>query len=208
MDMNTKKLIPFELFMGCLGNGVTCCNRVVIEHGDYQNICHISPEGKVTWYYDPEQVPIEARNKIWQEAKRSYTEFEQYLGGMTELAQYAYLLDHAPHAAFMHVVDMKNGTLNDKISYLKNVMEESSTFPKEVLSFRQSIANTPVWKIWYTKYDFSGNVRDSGVLPFSFINPTEAHETAKRQFDGRRDYSWIVSQVDPRLVSDKKRRQL
>lgn len=26
----------FELFMGCMGNGTTVCNKAVYEHGDYK----------------------------------------------------------------------------------------------------------------------------------------------------------------------------
>ena len=36
----------FELFMGCLGNGITVCNSAVEESGDYKHIAHISDSGK------------------------------------------------------------------------------------------------------------------------------------------------------------------
>lgn len=36
----------FELFMCCLGNGVTVCNKAVMEYGDYKHIAHISDSGK------------------------------------------------------------------------------------------------------------------------------------------------------------------
>lgn len=36
----------FELFMGCLGNGITVCNKAVMEHGDYKYIAHIRETGK------------------------------------------------------------------------------------------------------------------------------------------------------------------
>lgn len=29
----------FELFMCCLGNGTTICNKAVEEYGDYKNNC-------------------------------------------------------------------------------------------------------------------------------------------------------------------------
>ena len=33
--MTAKK---FKLFFGCLGNGITVCNKAVIENGDYKTI--------------------------------------------------------------------------------------------------------------------------------------------------------------------------
>lgn len=35
----------FELFMYCLGNGITVCNKAVMEHNDYKQIAHISANG-------------------------------------------------------------------------------------------------------------------------------------------------------------------
>ena len=47
----------FELFMGCLGNGLTVCNKAVMEHGDYKQIAHISPAGNIKWYVPVSYVP-------------------------------------------------------------------------------------------------------------------------------------------------------
>lgn len=54
----------FELFMCCLGNGTTVCNKAVEEHGDYKRIAHISPAGNITWYVKPESIPGDALLKI------------------------------------------------------------------------------------------------------------------------------------------------
>lgn len=43
-------MAKFELFMGCLGNGVTVCNKAVTEHGDYKTIAHISEHGHIKLY--------------------------------------------------------------------------------------------------------------------------------------------------------------
>ena len=43
----TKK---FDLFMGCLGNGLTVCNKAVMENGDYKMVAHISPAGNIKFY--------------------------------------------------------------------------------------------------------------------------------------------------------------
>ena len=43
-----KTAAPYDIGMGYLGNGLTVWNRAVEVNGDYQNIAHISPEGKIT----------------------------------------------------------------------------------------------------------------------------------------------------------------
>lgn len=47
----------FELFMGCKGHGLTVANKAVEEHGDYKNICWISPAGNIKWSVKPESIP-------------------------------------------------------------------------------------------------------------------------------------------------------
>lgn len=37
----------FELFMCCLENGVTVCNKAVMENNDYKIIAHISQCGNI-----------------------------------------------------------------------------------------------------------------------------------------------------------------
>lgn len=54
----------FELFMCCKGHGLTVANKAVEEHGDYKNICWISPAGNITWYVKPESIPGDALLKI------------------------------------------------------------------------------------------------------------------------------------------------
>lgn len=55
----------FELFLGCLGNGVTVCNKAVKENGDYKIIAHIAECGKITWYVNPSTyVPGDALLRI------------------------------------------------------------------------------------------------------------------------------------------------
>lgn len=63
----------FELFAGCLGNGITFSNKAVMEHGDYKKIAHVSDSGKITWYVKPANIPADARQRIEQEADRKRT---------------------------------------------------------------------------------------------------------------------------------------
>ena len=54
--MTTNK--NFELFGGCLGNGITLANMAEIENGDYKTIGHISPGGKITWYVEENYIKL------------------------------------------------------------------------------------------------------------------------------------------------------
>lgn len=54
----------FELGMGCLGNGVTCWNSAIEEHGDYQTVAHISTAGNIRWYIPIEEIPGDALLRI------------------------------------------------------------------------------------------------------------------------------------------------
>lgn len=55
----------FELFLGCLGNGITVCNKAAEENGDYKKIAHIAECGKITWYVNLNSyIPGDALLKI------------------------------------------------------------------------------------------------------------------------------------------------
>lgn len=118
----------FDLFMGCLGNGITVCNKSVIENGDYKKIAHIAEYGKITWYVNvPSYVPGPELLKIEHTANVQSEKWEEWLASMPEIKQYEYLLDNAPHATFMHAINM-GGEIWDKIQYLKSVLYQKSTF--------------------------------------------------------------------------------
>lgn len=119
----------FELFMCCLGNGITVCNKAVMEHGDYKHIAHISDCGKITWYVEPNSIPGDVLLIIEHDADAMYSNWNEYINGMSELKAYEYLLDRLPHAAFMHVVqEMKNAELWERIHYMKMVYCSRATF--------------------------------------------------------------------------------
>ena len=69
----------FELFMGCLGNGLTICNKAVMEHNDYKQIAHISPAGNIKWYIPVESVPGDALLRIEHTADAMYHNFKSAL---------------------------------------------------------------------------------------------------------------------------------
>ncbi len=111
----------FDLFMGCLGNGVLVCNMAVEENGDYKKIAHIAECGKVKWYINPHTVPVDALERIERTAADNHKEWENHLSRLGEHRAYSYLLDNVPHADFMHIVrDMKGASMAEQIGYLKS----------------------------------------------------------------------------------------
>lgn len=74
--MESKK---FKLFMGCLGNGITCCNSAVYEGGDYKTIAHISEAGNIKLYVAPDYIPAEDMKRIEAAAAENRKETENRL---------------------------------------------------------------------------------------------------------------------------------
>lgn len=70
---------PFELFMGRLGNGLTVCNKAVMEHNDYKQIAHISPVGNIKWYVPVSYVPGPELLRIEHTADAMYHNFKSAL---------------------------------------------------------------------------------------------------------------------------------
>lgn len=116
----------FELFMGCLGNGITVCNKAIDENGDYKKIAHIGENGKIKWYIRPESVPGDSLLKIEHTASVQSEKWEQWFSSHSDIWQYGYLLDRVPHSDFMHIISDKSSTLWEKICYLKQAYYKAS----------------------------------------------------------------------------------
>ena len=121
-------MAKFELFMGCLGNGVTVCNKAVTEYGDYKKVAHIAECGKITWYIEPSSIPDDALIRIEHEADTMNANWEKWLNDMPVMKRYETLLDAVPHIALMHVCRNKEMSIEEKILYLKNVCYQQSRF--------------------------------------------------------------------------------
>ena len=118
----------FELFIGCLGNGLTVCNKAVEENGDYKTIAHIAECGKITWYVNPSTyVPGDALLRIEHDADAMHANFEKWLDSMPKTMQYEKLVDMVPLNIFLYVSNLGGG-IERKIEYLKNVIYQKSTF--------------------------------------------------------------------------------
>lgn len=117
----------FELFMGELGNGLTVCNKAVMEHGDYKQIAHISPAGNIKWYIPVSSVPGPDLLRIEHTADAMYHNFKSALE--RELAAddermiwrtYWRMMDALPYDAMRKFVEeTKTAAMPDKIEKLK-----------------------------------------------------------------------------------------
>lgn len=118
----------FELFMGCLGNGITVCNKAVEESGDYKVIAHIAKCGKITWYVNPTSyVPENELSEIQHCADVQREKWEKWLDSMPEPQRYEKLLNAVPVNIMLYAMDLGGG-LPRKIAYLKKVRFEKSYF--------------------------------------------------------------------------------
>lgn len=118
----------FELFMCCLGNGVTVCNSAVRESGDFKQVAHIARCGKITWYVNPQSyIPADDLEKIKHCAHEECEEWEGWLDSMPKSQQYEKLLDAVPYNVALYAMGLGGG-IEQKIIYLKNVCYEKSYF--------------------------------------------------------------------------------
>lgn len=91
----------FDLFLGCLGNGITVCNKAVLEYGDYKRVAHISPAGNISLYVSPDYIPAADMEKIRAAASRSKAEFLQRFELLPDAVQYEKILDALPTSALL-----------------------------------------------------------------------------------------------------------
>lgn len=120
---------PFELFMGRLGNGLTVCNKAVMEHNDYKQIAHISPVGNIKWYVPVSYVPGPELLRIEHTADAMYHNFKSALERELEADDermiwrtYWRMMDALPYDAMRKFVEeTKTAAMPDKIEKLKDL---------------------------------------------------------------------------------------
>lgn len=83
----------FELFMGCLGNGTTVCNKAVLERGDYKKIAHISEHGVVKLYVPESYIPAEAMQTIKNVAAKAREKFMEQWNKKSYLEKWRYMVN-------------------------------------------------------------------------------------------------------------------
>ncbi len=107
----------FELFMGCLGNGITVCNKAVMENGDYKQIAHISPRGKITWYVKPDYTPDDAKGSIESTAASEKMKYDAWFSALPKMQQYSIAMDEMTTSEFR---ENKNKSVDEVIAYFKS----------------------------------------------------------------------------------------
>lgn len=105
----------FELFMGCLGNGITVCNKAVMEDGDFKKVAHISPEGKVTWYVVPGYAPFEAVERIRREANLQRNKYEVWWQSLSPEKRYELELEKMSPAELVEHLKRKREVKTDGV---------------------------------------------------------------------------------------------
>lgn len=88
--MTAKK---FELFMCCMGNGTTVCNKAVTEHGDYKQIAHISEHGVIKFYVSKNNIPIAELDRILSVAEADKRKFLEKWNKKDYLQKWSYMMD-------------------------------------------------------------------------------------------------------------------
>lgn len=111
--MKAKK---FELFMCCMGNGISVFNSAVTEYGDYKYIAHISETGNIKYYVSADYIPEESKAKIESAAKNQRQEWEKYFSSLPDIKQYSYIMEHLPLDNFMLFIKDDNKSLKEKIA--------------------------------------------------------------------------------------------
>lgn len=108
----------FKLWFGCLGNGITVCNKAVEGNGDYKTIAHISVAGNIRFYVKESYIPTEAMEKIRAMAAREATEFQKRFEALSLIVQYGKIIDAVPHGKFMEITSDKR-PLEEKLPAMR-----------------------------------------------------------------------------------------
>lgn len=109
----------FELFMCCLGNGVTVCNKAIMEYGDYKMIAHISDNGKIKYYVSKGYIPVEDMKRIEQVAADSRKTFLNEWNKQSDIRKYEKLLDMCSYSDFMEIAHNRELSLAEKVKRLE-----------------------------------------------------------------------------------------
>lgn len=115
--MNANK---FELFLGCLGNGITVCNKAVTENNDYKTIAHISNNGIIKFYVFADYIPSEDMKRIRQAAEEKQAEFLKQWNNNSLEWRYSHILDNLNTSEFLKAIRDKSGTFEDKVKRLED----------------------------------------------------------------------------------------
>lgn len=101
----------FELFMCYLGNGITVCNKAIMENNDYKHIAHISEGGNIKLYVKESYIPLEDMEIIQKCADSKKKDFQGKFEKFSDIKQYMIILDNIPFNKFLEFTkDKRNLT--------------------------------------------------------------------------------------------------
>ena len=120
----------FELFLGCLGNGTTVCNKAVIEHGDYKKIAHISEHGVIKLYVSESYIPDDAMQKIKNVAANEKEKFMKMWNKKDLLQKHTFMMEIPTIGcgySAMQLVDSENNNLpiSERVPLMEKVFFET-----------------------------------------------------------------------------------
>lgn len=121
----------FILFGGCFGDGLTICNKAVIENGDYKKIAHISNGGRITWYIkDPKNyVPDMDMRKIEEWSQTYHNQFMERWAAYSDLKKYTVMIDNMPYTDLLEHSLKKQlkecSNLHEKVCILQKIYLEN-----------------------------------------------------------------------------------
>lgn len=108
----------FELFMCYLGNGITVCNKAVMENNDYKHIAHISEGGNIKLYVKESYIPLEDMEIIQKCADGKKKDFQEKFESFSDIKQYGIILDNISISKFLEFTKDKR-PLTEKLSGMK-----------------------------------------------------------------------------------------
>lgn len=108
----------FELFMCCLGNGVTVCNKAVMENNDYKIIAHISEGGNIKLYVEKSYIPLKDMEIIQKCADGKKEDFQKKFEKLSKSLQYMIILDNIPFNNFLEFTKDKRN-LTEKLPEMR-----------------------------------------------------------------------------------------
>lgn len=116
----------FELFLGCLGNGITVCNKAVLENGDYKTIAHISEHGVIKYYVRESSIPNDALQKIKRVANNSMENFMKLWNKKDYLQKYAYMMSIPTIGCGLNAIERtdrenKELSIKDRVTLMERV---------------------------------------------------------------------------------------
>lgn len=114
------KASKFELFLCCLGNGITVCNKAVTENNDYKTIAHISNNGIIKFYVPADYIPSEDMERIQNAAEKQQAEFLKQWNDYPLEWRYSRILNNLKTSEFLEAIRDKSGTLQDKVKRLED----------------------------------------------------------------------------------------